>query len=1079
MKKIKFMLVALLALFGFNNAMADIFVGDELSDNDYYYVVQTIKPSAGTGTVYIKKINSAKTGEITLPTQFVKTDGGKTYTFTVTGIADAIDPDAADPVLDKNLAAFKDQTSLTKVTVPSTYEYIGSYAFYGCTNLAAIDFSGATGLKTIADKALVTIQVTAYDFSACTKLTGFTGTPFVDPSVSDNNLFIASMTLPTSNAFKTIGTALAHLPNLETLNISESKVQEIVANAFENDQKLTSMTLPGSVKKIYGAAFEGSAVATLTIDATSIQEIGAATPAETDGGDDITAVYGADAGELLESLTITNELKGIIKSGAFAGEDEMTTLALNCTFGTTGQIEGEAFADIDKIEKVTLGDITDHQGGDFTIMPNAFYGETLTEVEIGKISTANAIAGGAFNADGAEVGTLTKVTIASVKADNTAIAGGAFLFDDAASQVTIGEVRSNSALNPVFAAGAFTFKAVATVDDPKACTIAIGAVSAQGKNFSEGTFVNTTETTLTFNGDIEESAIDAKILADNSLLETLTFNGKVGENGIGGTAGVAVFGGMPDAAVVNFNGALAENAVAENAFALTASGNSYEQEEVDKIVNTSNWEESDWDAVLAEDEVNETTPAGTYVNVGEGVVKVLAGWNADDNKPIYQTEMVDKIYTAAAKSDAIAQSEGALTGDDFEQVGDDAFKLIKTASTNSSLIVNYDLTNVAAADVDETVNPFNQKAFVDAQLASDAERTVTLSIIPSEGENASAIAVAIFNLIAEGQISIDNPEVGQDPVNDIIYAVQLLQEPENDPLTLLVWEKTGTNTSYGRWYITAEKYPNGLKIARRGNEGMKTLSLYTTYVEDDADHTTLNINMQPIVSIDGYYYLPLSAYFSAGTPDEFYANVEEYNADREEADRITAEQFEELTDAEKIKTPGEPGYDGLVILAKATKTNSPVDPIEVEYEEYDGEEASVFYTDYRVIVSDHVVTNEQLRGHSDNHANPIDVADTDDLYFITNPEYHEGISAPCYDFRTAFNVYVDEGSFIVTGTHYAAAQAARMIWHDGEEEATAIMAAKKVVTTGSSNVIYNLAGQKVNASYKGIVIKDGKKMIQK
>ena len=1062
MKKIKFMLVALLALFGFNNAMADIFVGDELSDNDYYYVVQTIKPSAGTGTVYIKKINSAKTGEITLPTQFVKTDGGKTYTFTVTGIADAIDPDAEYPVLDKNLAAFKDQTSLTKVTVPSTYEYIGSYAFYGCTNLAAIDFSGATGLKTIADKALVTIQVTAYDFSACTKLTGFTGTPFVDPTVSDNNLFIASMTLPTGNAFKTIGTALAHLPNLETLNISESKVQEIVANAFENDQKLTSMTLPGSVKKIYGAAFEGSAVATLTIDATSIQEIGAATPAETDGGDDITAVYGADAGELLESLTITNELKGIIKGGAFAGEDEMTTLALNCTFGTTGQIESEAFADIDKIEKVTLGDITDHQGEGFTIMPNAFYGETLTEVEIGKISTANAIAGGAFNVANAEIGTLTKVTIASVKADNTAIAGGAFLFADAASQVTIGEVRSNSALNPVLAAGAFTFTAVATVDDPKACTIAIGAVSAQGKNFSEGTFVNTTETTLTFNGDIEESAIDAKILADNSLLETLTFNGKVGENGIGGTAGVAVFGGMPDAAVVNFNGALAENAVAENAFALTASGNSYEQEEVDKEYDRTDLTEEQAAAAIEEGAVDETTESGTFVQVGEETYKMFVAWDDEEIKPIYETELVNKLYRDLP--------DGA-DPDDYVEVDGGGYWKIESASTNSSLIVNYDLTNVAAADVDETVNPFNQKAFVDAQLGSDAERTVTLSIIPSDGENASAIAVAIFNLIAEGQISIDNPEVGQDPVNDIIYAVQLLQEPENDPLTLLVWEKTGTGTSYGRWYITAEKYPNGLKIARRGNEGMKTLSLYTTYVEDDVDHETLNINMQPIVSIDGYYYLPKSAY---SRDAENYENVEEYNDIN--GTELTEEEYAELDEAEKIKTPA---INGLVILAKATKTNSPVDPIEVEYEEYDGEEASVFYTDYRVIVSDHVVTNEQLRGHSDNHANPIDVADTDDLYFITNPEYHNGISAPCYDFRTAFNVYVDEGSFIVTGTHYAAAQAARMIWHDGEEEATAIMAAKKVVTTGSSNVIYNLAGQKVNASYKGIVIKDGKKMIQK
>ena len=44
--------------------------------------------------------------------------------------------------------------------------------------------------------------------------------------------------------------------------------------------------------------------------------------------------------------------------------------------------------------------------------------------------------------------------------------------------------------------------------------------------------------------------------------------------------------------------------------------------------------------------------------------------------------------------------------------------------------------------------------------------------------------------------------------------------------------------------------------------------------------------------------------------------------------------------------------------------------------------------------------------------------------------------------------------------------------------ATAIQGAK-VVTVAGNSAIYNLAGQKVNASYKGIVIKDGKKYIQK
>ena len=37
----------------------------------------------------------------------------------------------------------------------------------------------------------------------------------------------------------------------------------------------------------------------------------------------------------------------------------------------------------------------------------------------------------------------------------------------------------------------------------------------------------------------------------------------------------------------------------------------------------------------------------------------------------------------------------------------------------------------------------------------------------------------------------------------------------------------------------------------------------------------------------------------------------------------------------------------------------------------------------------------------------------------------------------------------------------------------------KAVATPANGVIYNLAGQKVGSDYKGIVIKDGRKMVQK
>ena len=71
----------------------------------------------------------------------------------------------------------------------------------------------------------------------------------------------------------------------------------------------------------------------------------------------------------------------------------------------------------------------------------------------------------------------------------------------------------------------------------------------------------------------------------------------------------------------------------------------------------------------------------------------------------------------------------------------------------------------------------------------------------------------------------------------------------------------------------------------------------------------------------------------------------------------------------------------------------------------------------------------------------------------------------------------------LAGVVFSAADDLTIATEDGVEiykggGETAIQGAK-VVTVAGNSAIYNLAGQKVNASYKGIVIKDGKKYIQK
>jgi hypothetical protein len=71
-----------------------------------------------------------------------------------------------------------------------------------------------------------------------------------------------------------------------------------------------------------------------------------------------------------------------------------------------------------------------------------------------------------------------------------------------------------------------------------------------------------------------------------------------------------------------------------------------------------------------------------------------------------------------------------------------------------------------------------------------------------------------------------------------------------------------------------------------------------------------------------------------------------------------------------------------------------------------------------------------------------------------------------------------EGTFYIVANNSYKEYPARLnvVWSDETEEATAIQTVKKTAENGA---MYNLAGQKVDASYKGVVIKDGKKMIQK
>ena len=97
------------------------------------------------------------------------------------------------------------------------------------------------------------------------------------------------------------------------------------------------------------------------------------------------------------------------------------------------------------------------------------------------------------------------------------------------------------------------------------------------------------------------------------------------------------------------------------------------------------------------------------------------------------------------------------------------------------------------------------------------------------------------------------------------------------------------------------------------------------------------------------------------------------------------------------------------------------------------------------------------------------------IYRLTNNAASDGFGFTLYS-----GTNLAAGQFFAITTKAPAAGRLQTVWldEDGnvEGDATAIETVKTVVNDG---VIYNLAGQKVDANYKGVVIKNGKKMIQK
>ena len=237
-----------------------------------------------------------------------------------------------------------------------------------------------------------------------------------------------------------------------------------------------------------------------------------------------------------------------------------------------------------------------------------------------------------------------------------------------------------------------------------------------------------------------------------------------------------------------------------------------------------------------------------------------------------------------------------------------------------------------------------------------------------------------------------------------------------DPTTITVTNKEGSSASY--YYGTWYSTGKHIKIAKKQTDAGNVM-VYGAYVDNPSDGSTA-ILMDQLMLIGGYYYIPKN-------------------------------------------TP---------VIVKASK------------------KAPVVYTEDGNAAED-VGTANSTKKNGANAVNKIQPNGVDEVFakdIITDAGANKKVYflAPIAQYGFLWSEFNDNtivapgvaGGFWVVSTPVAAGGRLSVIWLDGSEE-DQVTAIKAVKTAAEKGAIYNLAGQKVNASYKGVVIKDGKKYIQK
>ena len=244
-------------------------------DNDTLYVSTQVKSGV-----------TLSSGSVTLPPEYTSS-GGLYYGYRV----------KPTTIVDN---AYKNQTSITGVTIGDSYSSIGASAFQGCSSLATV--SVGKNITSVGSSAFASTAITSVTWNAlnCPDFGSYSTSPFYGRRTSITSFTISTSikhipaylcygmnaltgTSSTSRTFygslKSIGTyAFYGCSSMTSISFSNaSSLKTIGASAFQSCSNVTSsISIPASVESIGASAFSGcSKLAGLTFNKkASLKTIG-------------------------------------------------------------------------------------------------------------------------------------------------------------------------------------------------------------------------------------------------------------------------------------------------------------------------------------------------------------------------------------------------------------------------------------------------------------------------------------------------------------------------------------------------------------------------------------------------------------------------------------------------------------------------------------------------------------------------------------------------------------------------------------------------------------------------------------